>query len=89
MKNVASTIVQNPAARAFVMVLLVAPISAYLGTSTVRRGILYYLEVFAPAVVLGIAIGLWSWSLRWFWSALAIGVAVTVLTQGIAYLFLR
>ncbi|MBR0695532.1 hypothetical protein [Bradyrhizobium lablabi] len=82
MKNLA----KSPAARALVLLLLVVPLSAYLGTSTVRRGILYYLDVFAPAAVAAIAIGLWTWSWRWFCYALAISVVLTVLTQSIARL---
>ena len=87
MKDLAKAIVQSPIARALVVLLLIVPLSAYLGTSTVRRGILYSLEVFAPAVVLGVAVGLWSW--KWFGYALAIGVVLTVLTQSLMYLLWR
>jgi hypothetical protein len=57
MKDLAKAIVQSPMARALVMLLLIVPLGAYLGTSTVRRGILYYLEVFAPAVCLDLLSG--------------------------------
>ena len=89
MKDLAKAIIQSPVARALVVLLLIVPLSAYLGTSTVRRGILYYLEVFAPAVVLGVAVGLWTWSWKGFGYALAIGVALTVLTQSLMYLLWR
>ena len=87
MQNVVNTIVQNPVARIVVLLVVIVPISFYLGTSPVRRGILYYLEVFAPAVVMAIAAGLWTWRWKWFWLVLAIGVALTVATQALVYLF--
>ena len=89
MKDLAKAIIQSPIARALVVLLLIVPLSAYLGTSTVRRGILYYLEVFAPAVVLGVAVGLWTWSWKWLVYALAISVTLTILTQFLVYLLWR
>jgi len=89
MKDLAGRVVQSPIAGALVVLVLIVPVSVYLGTSTVRRGVLYYLEVFAPSVVLGVAVGLWAWSRKWFFYALLIGVALTALTQFILYLLLR
>ena len=40
MKKSINAIIQNPTARAVILIVLVAPISFYLGTSPVRRGIL-------------------------------------------------
>ena len=85
--NIVNAIVQNPVARTLVLLLLIIPISFYLGTSPVRRGILYYLGVFAPAVVMATAYGLWTWSWKWFWLVLAICVVLTAVTLGLAYLF--
>jgi hypothetical protein len=85
--NIVNTIVQNPVARILVLLFVIIPISFYLGTSPVRRGILYYLGVFAPAVAMAAAYGLWTWSWKWFWLVLAIGVVLTALTQGVASLF--
>ena len=87
MKDLAGIIVQSPIARALVVLVLIVPVSVYLGTSAVRRGILYYLEVFAPSAVLGVAVGPWSW--KWFGYALLIGAAMTALTQCVLYLLLR
>lgn len=81
--------IENPKARALVVLLLVVPLSIYLGTSTVRRGLLYYFEVFAPSLVLGVAVGLWTWSWKLFGYAVAIGVALTSLTQSLMYLLWR
>jgi ABC-type Mn2+/Zn2+ transport system permease subunit len=89
MKDLAGRIVQSPIARALVVLVLIVPVSVYLGTSAVRRGILYYLEVFAPSAVLGVAVGLWTWSWKWFGYALLIGAAMTALTQCVLYLLLR
>ena len=89
MRNLAKTIVQSPAARALIVLVVVAPLSFYLGTSPVRRGILYYLGVFAPAVVLGIAVGLWTWSWKMFGSVLVLGIVLTVAIQFFVPLFWR
>jgi ABC-type Mn2+/Zn2+ transport system permease subunit len=89
MKEIANAIVRSPMAQALIVFVLVVPLSVYLGTSTVRRGLLYFLEAFAPAVVLGIAAGLWTWSWKWFWSALAISAALTLLTQFLVSMFWR
>jgi hypothetical protein len=82
-----SAIVQNPAARAAVLIALVVPISFYLGTSPVRREILYYAGIFAPSLVAAIAAGLSAWSWQWFWIVLLIGVALTALIQAVLYAF--
>jgi len=42
-----------------------------------------------PAVVLGVAVGLWTWSWKLFGYALAIGVALTSLTESLMYLLWR
>jgi hypothetical protein len=86
MQNTVNAIVQSPVARIIVLLVVIVPISFYLGTSPVRRGLLYYLGVFAPAVVMATAAGLWTWSWRWFWSVLVMGVALTVATQALVYL---
>jgi hypothetical protein len=77
MQNIVNKIVQSPVARALILIVLIIPIGFYLGTIPVRRGILYYLGVFAPSVVMAIAAGLWTWSWKWFWVALAICVVLT------------
>jgi hypothetical protein len=81
MQKALSTIAQNPTVRAVVLIVLVIPISFYLGTSPVRRGILYYTGVFSPALVAAIAAGLSAWSWKWFWAVLLISVALTALIQ--------
>jgi hypothetical protein len=58
MPSIVNAIVQSPVARTIVLFVIIIPISFYLGTSPVRRGILYYLEVFTPSVVVAIAVGL-------------------------------
>jgi len=85
--NIVNAIVQNPVARTVVLLVVIVPISFYLGTSPVRRGILYYLGVFAPAVVMATAVGLWTWSWKLFWLVLAICAALTIVTQAIVQLF--
>jgi len=85
--NIVNAVVQNPVARTLVLLVVIVPVSFYLGTSPVRRGILYYLGVFAPAVVMAIAVGLGTWSWKWFWLVLAISIALTIVTQALAYLF--
>jgi ABC-type Mn2+/Zn2+ transport system permease subunit len=77
MQNIVNKIVQSPVARALILIVLIIPIGCYLGTIPVRRGILYYLGVFAPSVVMAIAAGLWTWSWKWFWVALAICLVLT------------
>ena len=89
MKDLARVFVVNPKARALVVLLLVVPLSIYLGTSTVRRGLLYDVEVFAPSLVLGVAVGLRTWSRKWFGHTRAIGVALTSQTQSLMYLVWR
>jgi ABC-type Mn2+/Zn2+ transport system permease subunit len=79
-------ILHNPAARALVLVVLIIPISAYLGSSPVRRGFLYYTEVFAPAVVAAMVIGLWTWSWKWFWLTLGSYSVLTILIQILLHL---
>jgi hypothetical protein len=87
MQGIVDAIVRNTAARTIILFVVIIPISFYLGTSPVRRGILYYLEVFAPSVVLAIGVGLWTWSWRSSLAALSIGVLLTLATQGFVYLF--
>jgi hypothetical protein len=77
MRNFARAMAGSPVARTVVALVVVVPISIYLGTSAVRRGVLYHLEVFAPSVVLGIGVGIWTWSWKWFWYAIATGAALT------------
>ena len=88
MQNMVNAIVQSPVARMIVLLVVIVPISFYLGTSPVRRGQLYYLGVLAPAVVMATAAGLWTWSWQWFWSVLVMGVALTIATQALVYLTL-
>jgi hypothetical protein len=87
MQSIVSTIVQNRAGRALVLLVVIIPISFYLGTSPVRRGILYYLEVFAPSVVAAIAVGLWTWSWKSCLVTLVMCVLLTIVTQMLVYLF--
>jgi len=87
MQNILNAIAQSTAARTILLCVLIVPISYYLGTSPVRRGILYYLGVFAPAVVMATACGLWTWSWKWFGLVLAICVVLTAVTQALVYLF--
>jgi hypothetical protein len=86
MQKTVNNTLQNLIARALIMILLVIPVSAYLGTSPVRRGFLYYTGIFAPSVVAAIATGLWTWSWKWFWLTLVACGAVTVLIQTLLYL---
>ena len=86
MRNIVDAIVQSPVARTLVLLVVIIPISFYLGTIPVRHGIMYYLGVFTPAVVMAIAAGLWTWSWRWFWLVLAACVVLTAVTQALAYL---
>ena len=87
MKKSIDALIHNPTARAVVLIALVAPISLYLGTSPVRRGILYYTGVFAPSLVAAIGAGLSAWSWRWFWFVLLICVALTMLIQMFVQVF--
>ena len=57
MQKTINSVLHNPAIRAVILVVLVIPISAYLGTSPVRRGFLYYAGVFAPSIVAAVAAG--------------------------------
>jgi len=86
MQSVINAIVQNPTVRAAVLIVLVAAISFYLGTSPVRRGILYYMGVFAQLVA-AIGAGLSAWSWKWFSVVLLICAGLTVLIQILTYLF--
>ena len=76
-----------PTVRAAVLIVLVAAISFYLGTSPVRRGILYHIGVFAPSLVAAIGAGLSAWSWKWFWLVLLICSALTALIQILFYVF--
>jgi hypothetical protein len=87
MQSVINVIVQNPTVRAAVLIVLVAAISFYLGTSPVRRGILYHIGVFAPSLIAAIGAGLSAWSWKWFWLMLLICSALTVLIQILSYVF--
>ena len=55
MQKIVNGVLQNPAARALILLVLIIPVSVYLGTTPVRRGFLYYTGVLAPAVVAAIA----------------------------------
>lgn len=79
MRKAISSIVQSPTARAVVLIVLVIPISYYLGTSPIRRGFLYYTGVFGPSLVAAIGAGLSTWSWKWFWAVLLICIALTEL----------
>ena len=85
MQSSVNGLFQNPIVRALILILLVVPVSVYLGTSPVRRGFLYYTGIFAPSVVAAIATGLWTWSWKWFWLMLVACGAVTVLIQTLLY----
>jgi hypothetical protein len=87
MEKTVDSVLQNPAARALLLILLIVPVSFYLGTSPVRRGLLYYAGAFAPAIAAAFAAGLWTWSWKWFWIVLVISVALTMLIQVLSYLF--
>jgi hypothetical protein len=87
MQSFIHSIVQNPTARAVVLIALVAAISFYLGTSPVRRGILYHIGVFAPSLVAAIGAGLSAWSWKWFWLVLLICSALTALIQILFHVF--
>ena len=80
-------ILPAPAFRALILLVLIIPISVYLGTSPVRRGLLYYAGAFAPALAAAFAAGLWTWSWKWFWIVLVISAALTTLIQMLSYLF--
>ena len=86
MQKIVDGIVQNPIARALILILLVIPVSVYLGSSPVRRGFLYYTGIFAPSVVAAIIAGLWTWSWKWFWLMLIACGALTLLVQALLYL---
>ena len=86
MQKTINSVLQNPAARALILIVLIIPLSVYLGTSPVRRGFLYYSGVFAPSVVAAIATGLWTWSWKWFWITLGASGALTMLVQMSLYL---
>ena len=81
MQKIVDSIFQHPAVRALILIVLVIPLSVYIGSSPVRRGFLYYTEVFAPAFVAAVAAGLWTWSWKWFWLMLVGCGALTLLTQ--------
>jgi hypothetical protein len=80
-----NSIVQNRTVRAAVLIVLVAAISFYLGTSPVRRGVLYHVGVFAPSLVAAIGAGLSAWSWKWFWLVLLICGGLTALIQILFY----
>jgi len=87
MQKTVDSVLQNPAARALILILLIVPVSFYLGTSPLRRGLLYYAGAFAPALAAAFAAGLWTWSWKWFWIVLVISIALTTLSQMLSYIF--
>ena len=87
MQSIINVVVQNPKVRAAVLIVLVAAISFYLGTSPVRRGILYHMGVFAPSLVAAIGAGLSAWSWKWFWLVLLMCGGLTALIQILFYVF--
>ena len=87
MQKTVDSVLQNPAARALLLILLIVPVSFYLGTSPLRRGLLYYAGAFAPALAAAFAAGLWTWSWKWFWIVLVISIALTTLIQMLSYIF--
>jgi hypothetical protein len=87
MQKTIRSIIHDPTARAVILIVLAVPISFYLGTSPVRRGILYYTGVFAPSLVAAIGAGLAGWSWKWFWLTLLICVVLTGLIQMLTYAF--
>ena len=87
MQKTINSVLQNPAARALILILLIIPVSFYLGTSPLRRGLLYYAGAFAPALAAAFAAGLWTWSWKWFWIVLVISTALTTLIQMLSYIF--
>lgn len=64
-------------------------VSAYLGKVEARAGIVYYLLVFAPSVLLSVGVGLWTFNWEWFWVTLAFSVVLTTLLDSLKYLFWR
>ena len=86
MQKSANGLLQYPIARALILIVLVIPISVYLGTSPVRRGFLYYSGLFAPSVVAAIVTGLWTWSWKSFWLMLVACSALTLFIQALVYL---
>jgi ABC-type Mn2+/Zn2+ transport system permease subunit len=86
MQKFVNGILQKPAARALILFVLIIPICVYLGTTTVRRGFLYYTGILAPAAVAAIAAGLWTWSWKWFWLMLGACFVLTLLIQALFYL---
>ena len=87
MQKTVDSVLQNPAARALILILLIIPVSFYLGTCPLRRGLLYYAGAFAPALAAAFAAGLWTWSWKWFWIVLVISTALTTLIQMLSYIF--
>jgi hypothetical protein len=87
MQKGGNALLQSPIARALVLIVLILPVSFYLGTSPVRRGLLYYTGVLAPSLVAAVAAGLWTWSWKWFWIVLVTGGLLTALIQMFSYQF--
>lgn len=87
MPTLQDAIVQNKVVRTVILLAIIVPVSAYLGSGPIRRGILYYLEIFAPSVVLAAAVGLWTWSWKLFGSVLATCVLLTAAVQILIGLF--
>jgi hypothetical protein len=86
MQEALNTFFQNRAARTVVLIVLILPISAYLGTIPVRSRFLHYTGIFAPGLVAAVGLGLWTWSWKWFGVALVVLVALTTLIQILIFL---
>jgi|AmaraimetFIIA100_FD_contig_81_1755066_length_590_multi_5_in_0_out_0_1 hypothetical protein len=86
MQKTIHSVLRNPAARALILIVLIIPVSTYLGTSSVRRGFLYHTATFAPSVVAAIAAGVWTYSWKWFWVTLGASGALTMLIEMSLYL---
>ena len=86
MQKTINSVLRSPVARALILIVLIIPVSAYLGTSSVRRGFLYHTAIFAPSIVAAIAAGLWTYSWKWFWITLGASGALTMLIQMSLYL---
>ena len=50
MQKTINSVLRSPVARALILIVLIIPVSAYLGTSSVRRGFLYHTATFGPSV---------------------------------------
>jgi hypothetical protein len=84
MQKIVNGILQNPAARALILLVLIIPVSVsqprYAVDSYTNTGIL------APAAVAATAAGLWTWSWKWFWLMLGACIVLTIFIQALSYL---